>query len=647
MASFPAYAAAGPPANIPGITGQWDWDGINCNRCHKVAYDPTLPINDEGVNAPPGFTTHETDIFDGWKCVSTCFGCHQSVANNSNGVGPIKDLSNAAIIPVKNNKTAPAYQPEWNSHVIGQSFLNSPHSQYTGAIVPNSLGKYDLAAGGTSASSFVGKLCRSSVTAGSGNILETQANGEVIKTLEECNVANGKPVGDTTSYGYWQDEPGGGSCITCHNVHESLFVADAKEPLRRECTTCHAKPLDDMRHPIDAGTPAQLAGADAAVACEICHMPKATSGGFPMHLWRINTSAAYRTFPTSAEFLGNTKKVGNTSPDGSYANAVWVDVDYACGQCHGGGPDNTAPVYAVAERRVAGPYYNKATLASFAANMHLGAASNTPPAAAFAAAPVASGFTVSFTDASTDAETPAASLAITVNWGDGKTSTGVGGAAFSHTYLVAGTFNITLTAADAGGLYNSAFASSGAVPQKLAISGTVLDANLTPLSGAMVVAKLNGATKASMTTGADGLYSFANLNPNTTYQVLVYKYGMTFDGDAAAGAQNPITVPLASTSVTGKDFTRVGFTIQVNTSPALSGVTIYLKQSGATKATSTTDALGSATFNVNAGTYQVQAVRSGYVFDGDGTPGLPNTNPVSGVTGAVGTTATVTFTHTP
>ena len=51
---------------------------------------------------------------------------------------------------------------------------------------------------------------------------------------------------------------------------------------------------------------------DVAAACESCHMPKATEGGFPIHLFRINTDVSYSTFPTSAEFLGNTKKVANT-----------------------------------------------------------------------------------------------------------------------------------------------------------------------------------------------------------------------------------------------------------------------------------------------------------------------------------------------
>jgi hypothetical protein len=344
--------------SIAGITGRWDHDGINCNRCHKVAYDPTFPINDEGVNAPQGFTTHETDIFDGWKCVNTCFGCHQSIAKTSSGTSTTNDL-NPVKLQTKDGDSGPGYKGEFNSHPIGNSFLNSPHAKFTGTIVPNKVGKYDLA-GGTFASTFRGKLCRSSTAVGGGSILESTATGGIISGLADCNRANGKTVGDVTSYGYWQDEAGdnqvqnlGGSCITCHNVHESLFDPGATEPLRRECTTCHAPSspnnlytaptvnLSFMNHPRGNLTPFENEGTNPSSPCEVCHMPKATDGGFPIHLWRVNSSASYSTFPTAAEFTGNTKKIANTAADGAYTDAVWVDVDLSCGQCHGGGTNST------------------------------------------------------------------------------------------------------------------------------------------------------------------------------------------------------------------------------------------------------------------------------------------------------------------
>ena len=86
------------------------------------------------------------------------------------------------------------------------------------------------------------------------------------------------------------------------------------------------------------------------------------------------------------------------------------------------------------------------------------------------------------------------------------------------------------------------------------------------------------------------------------------------------------------------------YTLTVNTSPPLSSVYIYLKQNGIVKQTKITNSLGSVTLtNVVAGTYQVQATRAGYTFDGDqNTAG--NQNPV---TVTLGPDKTVTFMRTP
>jgi hypothetical protein len=478
-------------------------------------------------------------------------------------------------------------------------------------------------------------LCRSSTTVGGGSILETQANGEAIKTLEECNVANGKTTNLDNRYGYWQPEDQG-SCITCHNVHESLFVADAKEPLRRECTTCHTdKLINDMSHPLGAGTPYGEAGGEAAVACEICHMPKATSGGFPMHLWRINSSASYSTFPAHADnaAFNAGKKIANVAADGSYANAAWVELDYACGQCHGGDTNTTKPGL---------PHYDKATLAAFATGIHQGSSTNTAPTAAISGV-TQTGYAVSFTDGSTDAETAQASLVVTVKWGDGGISTGSGGGSFSHTYATAGTFPIFLTAQDAGGLTGSA-TTSVAVPVKYSISGNVFQQDgVTGFAGANVYLKQNGITKSLLQT-VDGTYSFPNVNAGT-YQVQVYKTGMVFDGDnVTVGVQNPINVTVTSANVT-RDFKRVATTITVltrNGATNLDGATIYLKQNGGVVASGKTIA-GAVAFTVVPGTYQVQASKAGYSFDGDSVA-AGNQNPVTANAAA---NVIVPFTYTP
>jgi hypothetical protein len=390
-----------------------------------------------------------------------------------------------------------------------------------------------------------------------------------------------------------------------------------------------------MRHPLGANTPYGESGGNAAVACEICHMPKATSGGFPMHLWRINSSASYTTFPAHADNAAFTagKKIANTAADGSYTNAVWVELDYACGQCHVGDKGTGKPGL---------PVFSKATLAAFAAGIHQADGTNTPPTAVISGLGQ-TGFTVSFTDASTDAETAQASLAVTVKWGDGAASTGSGGGLFSHTYSTAGTFPIFYTVQDAGGLFNST-TTSVTVPVRYSISGGVYESDLgTPIVGANVYLKQNGITKALQQT-VDGTYNFTNINPGT-YQVQAYKTGMVFDGDlGVAGVQNPVTVPVTTADVPNKNFIRISTRITVNTSPALDNVTVYLKQSGIVRASAKTNGAGTVDFTVIPGTFQVQAYKAGYSFDGDaGTAG--NQNPVTAAAGSGNVTKT--FTHTP
>ncbi len=93
-------------------------------------------------------------------------------------------------------------------------------------------------------------------------------------------------------------------------------------------------------------------------------MPKSTSGGFPQHVWRINVDANYSTYPTSEEFYAPTgaQKNANTAPDDQGYDAVWVDLDNACGKCHGGSGGEDAAV--------GGPYFSKPQLAVAAGSMH-------------------------------------------------------------------------------------------------------------------------------------------------------------------------------------------------------------------------------------------------------------------------------------
>jgi hypothetical protein len=133
----------------------------------------------------------------------------------------------------------------------------------------------------------------------------------------------------------------GNGCTGCHDVHTSTVAGE--EPFHEECMECHSNPADPsipqvniaaINHLSGVGTPLEHVTTKPNESCEICHMP----GG--EHLWRINTDAGYSTYPMPAALT--TTVNANTAPDGTYANAVWVDINDACGQCHGGGSNHAA-----------------------------------------------------------------------------------------------------------------------------------------------------------------------------------------------------------------------------------------------------------------------------------------------------------------
>jgi hypothetical protein len=560
----PTYAAKQPGDSFPGITfgaaGQWDLDGIHCGRCHNAAV-PNVTTTQIAASIFPQTVALAGGMGNlgpagpsGSWATKLCFGCHQSMAKTSNGTGADADLSHPENLIVKNSVTTgscspdtsktsestcqgagsiwtpTSYVPMFSGHVLGNSFMNSPHGQFTGTVVPNSLGKYDIATG-TYASTFKGYTCWQSSS--SSSPAKTQANGNEIKDQTTCETLYGA--------GAWRADTQG-NCTSCHDVHQSLFV-EGQEGLRKECESCHenttykaavpaATQVDTavMNHPTGGGTPFDT--SMYVNVCEVCHMPKPTSGDFPMHVWRINTSASYRTFPTAAEYGAGTtptRKIANTAADGSYASAVWVDLDLACGQCHGGSAGSSATENGA-------PYISKAYLAVYAENMHI----NSAPTVSMDLD--VSGYTVTIADASTDDSIFPAN-AVKVNWGDGISSQGDAGGTITHTYDADGKYTITYTVTDLDGLKSSR-TRTVAIPERFSII-----VNLSPAlsANATFVLKKNGIVK-SKGAGTTS-YTFGNLKPGT-YQVKVNKLGYAFDGDGSGSEDNPVTVTIGSSDQT-------------------------------------------------------------------------------------------------
>ena len=179
------------------------------------------------------------------------------------------------------------------SHPHGNQFLNSPHAKFSGKFSEIATGTW-----GTSEAKYA---------SGWMNM------GESLRT--------------------------GNGCTGCHDVHTSVVAG--KKPFAETCSECHhVKNLERVLHPHGAGTPFEHAEEEPMEACVSCHMP----GG--VHMFRISTDKDYSTFPMPAAMAANTS--ANTAADGAYAGAVWVDLDAACGQCHGGGATNVQTTGTVA-----------------------------------------------------------------------------------------------------------------------------------------------------------------------------------------------------------------------------------------------------------------------------------------------------------
>jgi hypothetical protein len=416
----PGYVGVQPAAHAGvSITGYWDLDGIGCGRCHNA----TVPSVTAAQIAASSFpTTAPTGggmgaLAAGVGRTNLCFGCHQAIAKlwpAQGGSSSGTTQYDPTLIPTGVSHGAAAGR-DFNGHVKGGAFLNSVHARYAGVnsnsanggIKLNSLGKYDLFdPNGTGVASeygsiFKGYSCFQSTTSASPakTWIDSEGNIEEIKDKAKCESLYGA--------GTWRKDTGvstagqagyQGTCSTCHDVHNSLFVAEQEEKaIRKKCEDCHVNNsttgatdalapqvvVANINHPTGTDTPSDTAKYEDA--CVVCHMAtQAVENGnqvsAAVHLWRINTSASYDTFPTTGQFYGGTCSVhtgavqnapylpvvylsdisetncnsaGGTwtpvtkdrnaqvSPEtystGTYANAVWVDLDLACGQCHTSG----------------------------------------------------------------------------------------------------------------------------------------------------------------------------------------------------------------------------------------------------------------------------------------------------------------------
>ena len=255
------------------------------------------------------------------------------------------------------------YVPSMSHGANGaQAFLNSPHARFNGTFDVKTQNSSDL----------------SLVMNGTYNSWFTdQGQAPEAKTGSAPNGLEGTPLGSTKN----------GGCTNCHDIHNTLVkvganpVAPTAEGMVRSCTSCHQNgsryAVANVAHSGGDGTPFPTNG-EPSTPCITCHMGAA--GGSPMyHYFRINPSATYHTFPDAQTYydtIGSGKNAQPLSypesgfgPNGAYSNyqAVGLDVDIACGQCHTGGDGKSNP-YGI--KPTGAPVFTRASLSNLASGMH-------------------------------------------------------------------------------------------------------------------------------------------------------------------------------------------------------------------------------------------------------------------------------------
>jgi hypothetical protein len=337
MADFKTLKAVGSGTLLlrPSTAGDsatdvssWDQWGIECSRCHVAT--------DGGHATWPTPSTTSGDI------VGLCIGCHRMesdtaprVNSNQNGY-----TANTFAATVFTNKQQ---QPDGLAHhPDGNEFLNSPHAKFVGTTF-GSMGCPPYAINGYGAS--ITPYAPGAPTECSVGTMNLTGVTNSLYTSKFARAAKVDLLGVS--------DRAAGSCVTCHDVHKPLNenVAGMSQSVSVACTDCHASPgaivspqidLSTIYHVGGPGTPLENAVADPSSACQVCHQPPGLK-----HIWRINTDPTYTTtgdytyaYPVngaSAAAAAKNVNPSHTAPDGDYPNAVWIDLDNACGQCHGGG----------------------------------------------------------------------------------------------------------------------------------------------------------------------------------------------------------------------------------------------------------------------------------------------------------------------
>jgi len=683
-------------ANTTTSIPEWDFNGILCSRCHSSIISATAYTIDQFGDKSSSTMGTLPSTMNG--IVNVCVQCHTSLAKDYSTVTTGQTTYDPTVIPTS-AASATAFAGWSGSGVDGNEYLNSPHARYVGLEQPNAVGEHELSAGGIFNTVFTGPRCNGGSTAN----YWTGTTYAPIMNSTECATATG-------SSSKWANETAPG-CTSCHDVHQSVAAGlNAPKPFNNECLDCHndgMQSLANSNHPDGPGTPYGIAeglgagggtigtqfsvnNTDGSTACVICHMPEINAGAVETHVFRINPSATYSTFPTTASLNGGscstdvsaatsancagtyhgtwelynggtcvitssancslaggtwaaqTKNVtANTSPETYYTSltgtpitynpAVWSDVDLACGQCHGGSQGASMV-------NNGAPYYSKTQLAGYAANMH-----NTSPIVQFTgqmASNKLNNGAVNFDASATVC--PSGNCEYNWSFGDGTTLSTGSNLMPSHTYPpTAGSTPypvlLTVVSATSSSVPNNVTNAGKGAPFTFNTLSSTVTVNIQPTvnetesASNLTVTLTDNSTAGSSISINWGDGSTASTGSAGGIFTHTYSSANTYTIVASATLQGLVASQNITAIVPAK-YTVGGTVTNLAGTTPLSGVSLQLKLNGVAKAAASTSSTGAYTFvNVVPGAYTITAVKSGYTFASPAANVTVTTGPVTAV----------------